>query len=78
MGNWIMVLSRVALFIVLLTASSAAKGPRLEFRNFSSKGPEYKALENLRLAAPDITYAGIEETVEKKFLELYKKGFFKI
>jgi len=45
-------LLRGALFIVLLTASGPAKGPRLEFRNFTFKGPEYKALENLRLAAP--------------------------
>jgi hypothetical protein len=75
-GNWIMGLLRVALSIVLLTASGAAMGPRLEFRNFSSKGPEYKALENLRLAAPDIAYAGIEET--DVFGKLYRASKYSL
>jgi len=75
-GNWIMSLLRGALFIVLLTASGAAKGPRLEFRNFSSKGPDYKALENLRLAAPDIAYAGIVET--DVFGKLYKASKYSL
>src|SRR5262245_2552814 len=67
---------RVALSIALLTASGAAKGPRLEFRNFSSKGPEYKALENLRLAAPDIKYAGIEEA--DVFGKLYRASKYSL
>jgi hypothetical protein len=75
-GNSIMGSLRIALFLVLLTASSVAKGPRLEFRDFSSKGPEYRALENLRLAAPDVAYAGIEET--GVFGKLYKASKYSL
>jgi len=69
-------LLRGALFIVLLIASGAAKGPRLEFRNFSSKGPEFKAIENLRLAAPDIAYAGSVET--DVFGKLYRASKYSL
>ena len=47
--------------LLLLAAPAAAAKPRAEFRDFSQKGADYRPLENLRLAADEVTYAGAEQ-----------------
>jgi hypothetical protein len=53
----------IALSAVLLTlclSTGAFAKHHIEFRDFSAKGPDYKPLEDLRLAVDDITYTGTE------------------
>jgi hypothetical protein len=45
---------------LLLIAIPVTGKPRIEFRDFSQKGSQYRPLENLRFAATDVTYQGTE------------------
>jgi len=63
--------SRIAVALVLTLAflSTANAKQDTKFRDFSRKGPEYAALENLRFAAGDIRYSGPEtaEILERQY-----------
>jgi hypothetical protein len=50
----------IAASLLLLVAATVSAKPRTEYRDFSQKGPEYRALEHLRFAATDATYQGTE------------------
>jgi hypothetical protein len=51
---------KVVFLLLSLALQSAAGESRIEFRDFSQKGAEYKSLENLRFADADVTYSGDE------------------
>lgn len=52
---------KVVFLLFSLALQTAVGESRIEFRDFSQKGTEYKSLENLRFAAADVTYSGDEQ-----------------
>jgi len=66
------IMKRAIATLLLALATVASGKPRVEFRDFSQKGPDYRPLENVRLAADDVTYAGSEqiEILGKSYLAI--------
>lgn len=55
------VLKATVVFILLVAPAAAGKS-RTEFHDFSLKGADYRPLENLRFAAYNVSYVGVEQT----------------
>src|SRR5689334_22239086 len=51
----------IAILLLLIALAPVIAKPRIEYRDFSQKGPEYRPLENLRLAATEVAYQGTVE-----------------